>query len=1777
MSKLSPAKLKHLSEEIEYHVVHANDVVLGSLKVQEFVLLVKSGQLMITDNDNEEHKADIDIDCVYFEKECFLSTPVNYTIRCFSDYSEFYTIPRSHFCDVVKTAKNLDSIIDSLNLSPLQMRILEHQLDAKEKQLNTVHVVCEDPPKMLKGDILSKPMLAKHNKLNIDFYADLKNYHFKTPKFVHNFESILSYNNMNKEFIRLKYESDSVTKNNNSAKIDAYQRNFPQKMDELVKLEAITMSNEEDCFDMRGPVTEFKRYLNSVQKEIFTERENLGKHMLDEDTYENPSKSLWDGDDVDVAGNTLQTKRNSVGGDKVVNAADMAALVLKKKQAMEHRLKQEEEEEAKVDDKDEYFLQITPGSTPLLYWQRINALHSFVAFFATTLAWSFMDPTGRQTAAWGNKLGGYMTVANNWVWIDSIAFIDFAVYLYTGFDDETNTIIFSPNTRFNRMTFSDFMIRMIGIFPFEFLFPFLPEAYQRRDFLAYYLSARMVKTIYYYKMPNNELERDAIKLYSPLTSVLLSTAIQCMFVMQMCSCGIYKMACSASNEQKEKFQLQGECEPGTWAWQQFDENIAGTADKKNDMQRWWVTLLWMIKQFFAYSTVGITSNRSLSRILVSFVLLMGIMFLAKIVAVMSALFELSVREGQKAEKKAHLQFVLDMIKNAPADLIEKVTRTKMQVFNKYNGFALPGFYEIEDCLFPIDKLLVKYEAINPVLDQIPLFQDLPSNISHKLAMQARNFQYCKGQVIIHERELVPYLYYIHYGTVEIRSNGQTVGFLEASNTFNTLNMVAENQSKYEFIAHTGCELIEWKRTDIQTSCGDNCWNIFNDNFVQKCKVRMCMMRINPRTIDMQAIENSQQEDANQKMINHGFSEADTKLSDSSLIYPESDSWINYQKWNTVRLCLHIVVAGCVSSIFYDQGVTFRIILLIFDALAIFNMIQTSKVMRRNPETQMLCKKAAFSRKFYFKHGLVYDMFSCVLPIVLDLVWSFDSGITFMMRLFQLLNAQRYFKYIYKNTPKSFSSIISACYFKFMIIVSAAVIGLRFARFEGSFNEGKLGAVIGYTNNDQRFDSISVPKGWNATMEVAQGSWVAQFHSNINDPTSPTFSGINLENPFHWVVLCFYYWVNVTTATAATGVNPMKFSYAAWFELVIQLAGLFICVYICVEFKEYGNSVDKRRSQASSQYHTLKLFFENTVGFANEKLKNRILSQFNWNHSIHSDHVEAQIYDGLNLAARKDLAYERYGTELRALYVDNPDEHLAELEARDLAVHVEKLAVSKGATLIYENQMTDSVFFIAKGKFVDETGQVLHTGAYIVPENGISKNTVTCEEFGWTFVISKEKFDCHHSRWRSDTHHAGVENPKLDEEVIDETKFLTKHFECPTNVAFVGIVFAVLSFVIGDHMWLSTIDNVFGLAVIYMVLAKNKDYESFNLEEKMIIFGCIPMVGDFRFLFRMVFIYIENENCYIRAFEDLDIRVYYYRILKFSTYIVGICSVVAGILTRTICPGGVCNSNSLLQSTNLLVDTGNGTMVFDYANADLKSKFDLFVNLFYTAFDCLSSAGFGNMGPHMVGNIFILGVVTFIGRVNEAALLGLGNDILGHEIDGLTSNYLSIRNRIRTYMREMGCEAKRYGYICGFIDASFNKTNYFKLNTCLENTAVAPGLRRDFYYELFANSLKKVDLFKGCSDSCLAEICERACKIEYYFAGNIVQEADTDFMGIIVLMKGSMTIDDESVAIEGDAIFEDIAEKSGNDALAPQQVKAFSECQIVRVNYQVASEIMAKLN
>ena len=187
------------------------------------------------------------------------------------------------------------------------------------------------------------------------------------------------------------------------------------------------------------------------------------------------------------------------------------------------------------------------------------------------------------------------------------------------------------------MTYSDRMVRFIGVFPVWILFAVLPTYFVSQGFLTYYLSARMLKVLYYYKIPNNQLEQDAVKLYSPLTSVLMSTLIQCFFVMQMICCAVYKLACNASTEQKEQFNLKGECEPGTWAWQTFHENEANSMELE-PYEQWWITFLWMIKQFFAYSTVGITVNRHMSRLLISFVLLMGIFLLAKIIAVVSAFY-----------------------------------------------------------------------------------------------------------------------------------------------------------------------------------------------------------------------------------------------------------------------------------------------------------------------------------------------------------------------------------------------------------------------------------------------------------------------------------------------------------------------------------------------------------------------------------------------------------------------------------------------------------------------------------------------------------------------------------------------------------------------------------------------------------------------------------------------------------------------------------------------------------------------------------------------------------------------------------------------------------------------------------------------------------------------------------------------------------------------------------------------------------------------------------
>ena len=96
------------------------------------------------------------------------------------------------------------------------------------------------------------------------------------------------------------------------------------------------------------------------------------------------------------------------------------------------------------------------------------------------------------------------------------------------------------------------------------------------------------------------------------------------------------------------------------------------------------------------------------------------------------------------------------------------------------------------------------------------------------------------------------------------------------------------------------------------------------------------------------------------------------------------------------------------------------------------------------------------------------------------------------------------------------------------------------------------------------------------MTVNSGSWLAQFQAKADDNVF-----FDMDNPYHWIAMCWYYWMNVVTATAGSGVNPMKFAWATIFEMTVQFGGLMLCVYLCVEFKNYGTFNDQRRGSTFS--------------------------------------------------------------------------------------------------------------------------------------------------------------------------------------------------------------------------------------------------------------------------------------------------------------------------------------------------------------------------------------------------------------------------------------------------------------------------------------------------------------------------------------------------------------------------------------------------------------------
>ena len=87
LHSLSVAQLKYMSEGMSYQLVHWNDILMNSRKAQQFILIIKSGRMVVCNLDDEVTE-ELDFGTVYFETSCFLGSPCTFDIRCYGENVE---------------------------------------------------------------------------------------------------------------------------------------------------------------------------------------------------------------------------------------------------------------------------------------------------------------------------------------------------------------------------------------------------------------------------------------------------------------------------------------------------------------------------------------------------------------------------------------------------------------------------------------------------------------------------------------------------------------------------------------------------------------------------------------------------------------------------------------------------------------------------------------------------------------------------------------------------------------------------------------------------------------------------------------------------------------------------------------------------------------------------------------------------------------------------------------------------------------------------------------------------------------------------------------------------------------------------------------------------------------------------------------------------------------------------------------------------------------------------------------------------------------------------------------------------------------------------------------------------------------------------------------------------------------------------------------------------------------------------------------------------------
>jgi len=221
---------------------------------------------------------------------------------------------------------------------------------------------------------------------------------------------------------------------------------------------------------------------------------------------------------------------------------------------------------------------------------------------------------------------------------------------------------------------------------------------------------------------------------------------------------------------------------------------------------------------------------------------------------------------------------------------------------------------------------------------------------------------------------------------------------------------------------------------------------------------------------------------------------------------------------------------------------------------------------------------------------------------------------------------------------------------------------------------------------------------------------------------------------------------------------------------------------------------------------------------------------------------------------------------------------------------------------------------------------------------------------------------------------------------------------------------------------------------------------------------------------------------------------------------------------------------------------------------------IFLQYFYSTIDSFTSTGnngASHLQPKTATQIILHIVLCMVGRIYFLYFIAFGKNITESRLEDIHTEYTKIHTRIVNYIKKTGCHESRLGerktsYLLNTLQGIYHKTKFLDDKTITDD--LMPGLKNKFCEVEYGQVIRdRSEIFKGISDVCVSEIAGRIMKTEHYFAGNLIQEVNNQFEGFVVVLEGSLFVDNSQMFIKGDCLFDDY--------LRNFEVRAFTSCKI----------------